>query len=364
MRSLPSRDQVCQTLQNLANTGGIDQPVRLSGSHQLKTDIPKGNWMRRTVKPLTPQDTVSIHGRQKQEAVDLISRYSDKPLMTREITVSEITVGQALLLLQSPASDKEFIECVNSDQLKLETDIGKIIFNDYLEQKISNQSEHSVDPLGKVNHLIEEIPDSSEAARTLADQWLISQKMKLLDNTPACEKVVQEALSTPDSSMGKTSFDDQEYFQHIRQALPDYLQRVEMVANLPASELEILKKTMEEKGVPPSDPLYQTTLAHIASASGQNPDVAIKTTIESYQDYLTLIENEKQAVSQSLEEDRLQLKKFEEEKATMSNEDIQESLWVGHTGVRIASNENRLTVLNEWSDLMQVELKRLNSESL
>ncbi|WBA81919.1 hypothetical protein [Endozoicomonas sp. GU-1] len=280
------------------------------------------------------------------------------------MSAREITVGQALLLLQSPASDKEFIECVNSDQLKLETDIGKIIFNDYLEQKISNQSEPSVDPLGKVNRLIEEIPDSSEAARTLADQWLISQKMKLLDNTPACEKVVQEVLSTPDSSMGKPSFDDHEYFQHIRQVLPDYLQRVVMVANLPASELEILKKTMEEKGVPSSDPLYQTTLAHIASASGQNPDVAIKTTIESYQDYRTLIENEKQAVSQSLKEDRLELKKFEEEKVTMSKEDIQESLWVGHTGVRIASNENRLQVLSEWSDLMEVELKRLNSESL
>lgn len=359
MRSLPSRDQVCQTLQNLANTGGIDQPVRLSGSHQLKTDSPKVNWMSRKVQSLTPQKTVSSEGQQRQKAVELIKKYSNKSLSAREITV-----GQALLLLQSPASDKEFIECVNSDQLKLETDIGKIIFNDYLEQKISNQSEHSVDPLGKVNRLIEEIPDSSEAARTLADQWLISQKMKLLDNTPACEKVVQEVLSTPDSSVGKPSFDDQEYFQHIRQVLPDYLHRVEMVANLPASELETLKKTMDEKGVPSSDPLYQTTLAHIASASGQNPDVAIKTTIESYQDYLTLIENEKQAVSQSLKEDRLELEKFEEEKATMSNEDIQESLWVGHTGIRIASNENRLTVLNEWSDLMKVELKRLNSESL
>ncbi|MGO0309736.1 hypothetical protein ACTL6P_24700 [Endozoicomonas acroporae] len=359
MPSLPSRDQVCQTLQNLANTGGIDQPVRLSGSHQLKTDSPKVNWMSRKVQSLTPQKTVSSEGQQRQKAVDLIKEYSNKSLSAREITV-----GQALLLLQSPASDKEFIECVNSDQLKLDTDIGKIIFNDYLEQKISNQSEHSVDPLGKVNRLIEEIPDSSEAARTLADQWLISQKMKLLDNTPACEKVVQEALSTPDSSVGKPSFDNQKYFQHIRQVLPDYLQRVEMVANLPAPELETLKKTMDEKGVPSSDPLYQTTLAHIASASGQNPDVAIKTTIESYQDYLTLIENEKQAVSQSLEEDRLELKKFEEEKATMSNEDIQESLWVGHTGIRIASNENRLQVLNEWSDLMKVELKRLNSESL
>ncbi|USE36115.1 hypothetical protein [Endozoicomonas sp. SCSIO W0465] len=357
MPSLPSRDQVCQTLQNLANTGGIDKPVRLSGSHQLKTDKPKVNWMSRTIQSLTPQKTVSSHGQQEQKAVDLIGEYSNKSLSAREITV-----GQALLLLQSPASDKEFLEYVNSDQLKLDTDIGKIIFNDYLEQKISNGSEHSVGALGKVNRLIEEIPDSSEAARTLADQWLISQKMKLLDNTPACEKVVQEVLSTPDSSMGKPSFDDQEYFQHMRQVLPDYLQRVEMVANLPASELETLKKTMDEKGVPPLDPLYQSTLAHIASASGQNPDVAIKTTIESYHNYLTLIENEKQAVSQSLEEDRLELKKFEEEKATMSNEDIQESLWVGHTGIRIASNENRLQVLSEWSDFLKAELKRLNSE--
>ena len=356
--SLPSRDQVCQTLQNLANTWGIDHPVRLSGSHQLKTDTPKVNWMSRKVQSLTPQKTVSSDGQQRKKAVDLIRKYSNKSLNAREITV-----GQALLLLQSPESDKEFIECVNSDQLKLDTDIGKIIFNDYLEQKISNESEHSVGALGKVNRLIEEIPDSSEAARTLADQWLISQKMKLLDNTPACEKVVQEALSTPDSSMGKPSFDDQEYFQHMRQVLPDYLQRVEMVANLPASELETLKKTMDEKGVPPSDPLYQSTLAYIASASGQNPDVAIKAAIGSYQDYLTLIENEKQAVSKSLEEDRLELAKFEKEKETMSNEDIQESLWVGPVNSRIESNNNRYQVLREWSDLMQAKLNRLKSEN-
>ncbi|MBO9496824.1 hypothetical protein J7438_22450 [Thalassotalea sp. G20_0] len=355
--SLPSRDQVCQTLQNLANTGGINHPVRLSGSHQLKADEPKVNWMSRTVKSLTPQKTVSVDGQQKQKAVNLIRQYSNKSLSAREITV-----GQALLLLQSPASDKEFIECVNSDQLKLETDIGKVIFQDYLEQKISNESEQSVGLLGKVNSLIEEIPSTHETARNLADQWLISQKMKLLDNTPVCEKVVQEVLSTPDSPAGKPSFGDPAYFQRMKQALPEYLQRVDMVANLPASELEILKKTMDEKGVPPSDPLYQSTLAHIASASGQNPEVAIKTTIESYQDYLTLIENEKQAVSHSLEEDRLELKKFEEEKATMSNEDIQEALWVGHTGIRIESNKNRLQVLSEWSDLMKAKLKPLNSE--
>ena len=137
-----------------------------------------------------------------------------------------------------------------------------------------------------------------------------------------------------------------------------------MVANLPASELETLKKKMDEKGLPSSDPLYQITLAHIASASGQNPEVAIKTTIDSYQNLLALIENEKQEVSRSLGEDRLELKKFEEEKEMMSNEDIQESLWVGHTGIRIESNENRLQVISEWSELMKAEVKRLNSEWL
>ena len=72
MPSLPSWDQVCQMLQNLANGGGIDYPVRLNGSHQLKTDQPKVNWMRRAVKSLMHRKTVSGDGQQKQKAVDLI----------------------------------------------------------------------------------------------------------------------------------------------------------------------------------------------------------------------------------------------------------------------------------------------------
>ncbi len=355
MPSLPSLDQVCQTLQNLADNGRVNDPVRLSGSHQLKIDMPTGSWLRRKVKPLTPEQTDSIHGQQKQEAVDLIGQYSTKPLIAREITV-----GQALLLLQSPVSDTEFIECVNSDQFKLDTDVGKILFKRYLEQKISNESEVSADLLGEINSLIEKIPHSCETARAQADQWLISQKIKLLDNTPAGDNVVNEVLSSPDSRMGKPSFEDPEYFQRMRQVLPEYLKRINMVKNLPVSALETLQKKLDERGVPPSDPLYQSTLAHLSSASGQNPEGNIKKTIESYQNYLSLFDKERQEISESLAKDKHELKNFEEEKKSMSDEDIQESLWVGHTGIRIKSNEKRDQVLSEWSDLMKVELKRLN----
>ena len=356
MPSKPSLEQVRQTLQHLANNGGVHNPVRLSSGHQLKSDEPKVSWVTRTVKQLTSgEETASIHGQQKQKAVDLIREYSDKSLTDREITV-----GQALLLLQSPASDEEFLECVKLNQFELKTDLGKRLFESYLEQKIPKEAENSVDRLSDIDRLLAELPVGYEDSRAQADQWLTSQKIKLLGNTPACDKVIRDALSTPESRMGHSS--DTEDSQRMKQGLPEYLKRVDMVASLPVSALETLQKKLDEKGLASSDPLYQSLLA--CTSSGQNREGHIKTIKESYQNYLSLFDQEKQKISKSMAEDKLKLEGFEKDKESMSIEDIQESLWVGYTRRGIEDNEKRHKVLEEWSDLMQAELNRLNQEAV
>ena len=353
---MPTLGQVQQSLQNLAKAGGVHDKVRLSGGDQLKTDMPKGSWGRRLVNPLTPEEKATIHDQQKQEAVDLIDRYSAKPLKAREVTV-----GQALLLLQPPASDKEFLECVNSNQFEFETDVGKMLFERYLEQKTSKETKGTTDAIGKVNNLIAEISDRNETARVLADQWLLGQKIKLLEDTPACDKVVQEIIDTPASQMSKPSFVGSRHFQRLRHALPEYLKKMDMVADIPISELNTLKKKLDERGMPPSDPIYQSTLAHISSASGQNPEGNIKTIIESYQQYQNLIKKEMNEVSKSLTEDKRKLEKFEEERDSMSDEELQEALWVGYVSLRIQDNENKYKVLSECRNFMKAEIKRLKS---
>lgn len=110
------------TLDQFSKTDGVNASIRLNNG-ELKTGLPKGNWLNSLVCCSNPERSESEYIQQKQAAVDFMNQRSEIKLEAREITV-----GQAQLQLNPPKSDEAFIQSLTEGRFNIGTAAGRKLF--------------------------------------------------------------------------------------------------------------------------------------------------------------------------------------------------------------------------------------------
>ncbi|WP_257295132.1 hypothetical protein [Endozoicomonas sp. YOMI1] len=327
------------TLDQFSKTDGVNASIRLNNG-ELKTGLPKGNWLNSLVCCSNPERSESEYIQQKQAAVDFMNQRSEIKLEAREITV-----GQAQLQLNPPKSDEEFIQSLAEGRFNIGTAAGRKLFTHYLEQKLASESQTPTDMLGEIDKLINNIDRKDLPAIDLASQWLTEKIVEHL----AKKSDYQDSLNVHLYESGDSDF------------LPEYFNSVKMVDRLSSSQLNTLKEILEKKGQSTSDPIYRQVLFRLSKPEEQM-ELKSKMIDERNKDLENLtikLEETRQRLSQRQQS----VDNYEKEMETMSPADITEALWVGYVRINIEELKNKISMLDRWIGCINNQLEWLASSS-